>query len=54
MIIGTEPPAETTMQQVRGKIAVMVSRYTRKETEGAALRWMDGETQLLVPCHATA
>ena len=54
MMIGTEPPVETTMQQVRWKIAVMVSRYTRKETDGAALRWMDGETQPLVPCHATA
>ena len=42
MMSGAGAPTETTMRQGRWKTGAMVSRYTRKETAGAALRWMDG------------
>ena len=44
MISGAGAPTETTMRQGRWKSAEMVRRYTRAETAGAALRWMDGGT----------
>ena len=44
MMSGAGAPTETTMRQGRWKSSGMVSRYTRKETAGAALRWMDGGT----------
>ena len=42
MMSGAGAPTETTMRQGRWKSAEMVRRYTRAETAGAALRWMDG------------
>ena len=45
MMSGAGAPTETTMRQGRWKSSVMVSRYTRAETAGAALRWMDGGTE---------
>ena len=42
MMSGAGAPTETTMRQGRWMTAAMVSRYTRRETAGAALRWMDG------------
>ena len=36
------PKTRQSTQQVRWKIAVMVSRYTRKEPAAAALWWIDG------------
>ena len=45
MMSGAGAPTETTMRQGRWKSAEMVRRYTRAETAGAALRWMDGGTE---------
>ena len=42
MMSGAGAPTETTMRQGRWKSAEMVRRYTRAETAGAALQWMDG------------
>ena len=42
MMSGAGAPTETTMRQGRWRTEAMVSRYIRKETVGAALRWMDG------------
>ena len=42
MMSGAGVPTETTMRQGRWRTGAMVSRYIRKETAGAALRWMDG------------
>ena len=44
MMSGAGAPTETTMRQGRWKSAEMVRRYTRAETAGAALQWMDGGT----------
>ena len=41
MMSGAGAPTETTMRQGRWKSAEMVRRYTRAETAGAALQWMD-------------
>ena len=45
MMSGAGAPTETTMRQGRWKSAEMVWRYTRAETAGAALQWMDGGTE---------
>ena len=45
MMSGAGAPTETTMRQGRWKSAEMVRRYTRAETAGAALQWMDGGTK---------
>ena len=45
MMSGAGAPTETTMRQGRWKSAEMVRRYTRAETAGAALQWMDGGTE---------
>ena len=46
MMSGAGAPTETTMRQGRWKSAESWSRrYTRGETAGAALRWMDGGTE---------
>ena len=42
MMSGAGAPTETTMRQGRWKSAEMVRRYTRSESAGAALQWMDG------------
>ena len=42
MMSAAGAPTETTMRQGRWKSAEMVRRYTRAESAGAALRWMDG------------
>ena len=42
MMSGAGAPTETTMRQGRWKSADMVRRYTRAESAGAALQWMDG------------
>ena len=42
MMSGAGTPTETTMRQGRWKSAEMVRRYTRAETAGASLQWMDG------------
>ena len=44
MMSGAGAPTETTMRQGRWKSAEMVRRYTRAETAGAALQWMDEGT----------
>ena len=44
MMSGAGAPTETTIRQGRWKSAEMVRRYTRAETAGAALQWMDGGT----------
>ena len=45
MMSGAGAPTETTMRQGRWKSSEMVRRYTRAETAGAALQWMDGGTK---------
>ena len=42
MMSGAGAPTETTMRQGRWKSAEMVRKYTRGESAGAALQWMDG------------
>ena len=46
MMSGAGAPTETTMRQGRWKSADMVRRYTRSESAGAALQWMDGGTEI--------
>ncbi len=45
LMSGAGAPTETTMRQGRWKSAEMVRRYTRGESAGAALQWMDGGTE---------
>ena len=45
MMSGAGAPTETTMRQGRWKSADMVRRYTRGESAGAALQWMDVGTE---------
>ena len=42
MMSGAGALTETTMWQGRWKLADMVQRYTRAESAGAVLQWMDG------------